>query len=60
MKLITLHDHINPDQEVTVDADQIAVIEPFGSGAVLTVGGASVAVHETPTEVMKIIGDNNL
>ena len=39
MKLITLHDHMNPDQEVLVDADSITSVVPFGSGSAIQCGG---------------------
>lgn len=55
MKMITLHDHLNPSQEVEVDADAIASITPFGSGSAIDVGGMIVAVHESPSEVEQII-----
>lgn len=57
MKLITLHDHLNPNQEVEIDADQIASITAFGSGSAIQCGGGTVGVHETPREVMKAIND---
>ena len=52
---ITLHDHLNPNQEVPVDADAISVIEVFGSGSMLLADGITVGVHETPSEVMALI-----
>ena len=55
MKLITLHDHLNPSQEVEVDADSITSITPFGSGSSIQAGSALIAVHETPHEVAEII-----
>lgn len=55
MKLITLHDLLNPSQEVEVDADAITSITPFGSGSSIQVGGSIVGVHESPSEVAEII-----
>ena len=55
MKMITLHDHLNPDQEVLVDADSITSVVPFGSGSAIQCGGGLVGVHETPAEVEEVI-----
>lgn len=56
MKLITLHDHLNPDQEVEVDAEQIVVISVFGSGSALSMSnGSTIGVHETPSEVTQLV-----
>jgi len=57
MKLIVLHDHLNPNQEVEVDADSISSITPFGSGSSISCGGGFVGVHESPQEVMEVIKD---
>jgi hypothetical protein len=51
MRLITLHDHLNPSREVKVDADTITSIAPFGSGSSVQSGMGLVGVHETPEEV---------
>jgi hypothetical protein len=55
MKLITLHDHLNPSQEVLVDADSIPSVTPFGSGSSIQCGQGPVGVHETPHEVAEAI-----
>ncbi|HEY6371641.1 MAG TPA: hypothetical protein VIX37_13765 [Candidatus Sulfotelmatobacter sp.] len=55
MKLITLHDHLNPSQEVLVDADSITSVVPFGSGSAIQCGGGLVGVHETPQEGAEVI-----
>jgi hypothetical protein len=55
MKLITLHDHLNPTQEVEIDADSITSIAPFGSGSSIQAGQGIVGVHEAPAEVRRII-----
>ena len=55
MKLITLHDHLNPSQEVEVDADSITSITPFGSGSSIQCGQGLVGVHETPRQVKEVI-----
>jgi hypothetical protein len=55
MKMIMLHDHLNPDQEVLVDADSITSIVPFGSGSAIQCGGGLVGVHENPQEVEEAI-----
>ena len=55
MKLITLHDHLNPSQEVEVDADSITSVVPFGSGSSIQCGAGLIGVHETPDEVREAI-----
>lgn len=55
MKLITLHDHMNTSQEVNVDVEQIQVVQPFGSGSTLMMTTSTVAVHESPQEVMRLV-----
>jgi hypothetical protein len=55
MKLITLHDHLNPSQEVEVDADSITSVTPFGSGSSIQCGQGLIAVHETPQQVKAAI-----
>jgi hypothetical protein len=55
MKLITLHDSINPDVEVIVDADSIVAITPFGSGSSIMLSGGTVGVHETAEQIMQVI-----
>jgi hypothetical protein len=52
MKIIELHDHLNPTQVVPVDAESIKAVTPFGSGSsVLLADVGVVAVHETPAQV---------
>ena len=53
MRRIVLHDHLNPTQEVLLDADQICTVTPFGSGSSVMCGGNVVGVHETPSEVIE-------
>lgn len=55
MRLITLHDHLNPTQEVEIDADSITSVTPFGSGSAIQCGQGLVGVHETPREVADAI-----
>jgi hypothetical protein len=55
MRRITLHDHLNPTQEVKIDADAVSTVEPFGSGSLVTVGQATVGVHETVAEVEAVV-----
>lgn len=55
MSMITLHDHLNPAQEVFVDADSIQSITPFGSGSALQLETGTVGVHETPSQVEAIM-----
>jgi len=55
MKVILLHDHINPTQVVPVDGDSIQAVVPFGSGSSIQIAsGGVVSVHETPLEVEKL------
>ena len=53
--MITLHDHLNPSQEVLVDADSITSVTPVGSGSSIQCGQGLVGVHETPHEVAEAI-----
>jgi hypothetical protein len=55
MKLITLHDHMNPSQEVLVDSDSISSVAPFGSGSSIQCAQGLVGVHESPHEVAEAI-----
>ena len=56
MGFITLHDHLNPSQEVPVRSESILAITPFGSGSALQLAdGPTVGVHETPSQVAEII-----
>lgn len=48
MKFITLHNDMNPNQDVFIDSDSIVSIVPYGSGSVIN---GDIAVHETPVEV---------
>jgi hypothetical protein len=50
-RLITLHDHLNPTQEIEVDADSITSVAPFGSGSSVQCGQGVIGVHESPAEV---------
>ena len=51
MRLILLHDHLNPAQEVELDVDSITSVVAFGSGSSIECGQGVVCVHETPAEV---------
>jgi len=53
--MIVLHDHINPNQEVYIDAKSISVIRPFGSGSIVVANGEQVPVHENPSQVMALV-----
>lgn len=55
MRLLTLHDHLNPTREVVVNADAIQSIAPFGSGSSVQVEASIVGVHETPEEIAKLL-----
>lgn len=57
MRMIELHDHLNPTQTVEVDADSVSSVVPFGSGSAVAVAGIIVGVHETVAQVMELIGD---
>jgi hypothetical protein len=52
----TLHELNNPAQTVEVDADSVCAVVGYGTGSSLQLAaGGVVAVHETPTEVRKIL-----
>lgn len=55
MKLITLHDHLNPSQEVEIDANSITSVTPFGSGSSIQCGQILIGVHESPSQVAEAI-----
>jgi hypothetical protein len=57
VKLITLHDGMNPDQEVGLDADAITGVSPLGSGSGVECGGVMYDIHETPEQVEEIINE---
>jgi hypothetical protein len=60
MRLIDLHDHMNPGQVVPVDADSIQGVTPFGSGSSLQMeNGSPIGVHETPEQVERIMNGNS-
>jgi hypothetical protein len=61
MRMIELHDHMNPTQVVPVDADAIEGVVPFGSGSSLQPSSGNViGVHETPEQVERIVsGDES-
>lgn len=55
-RIIILHDHTNPANEVPVDADQITLVIPAEDGSSVHMGNNSpsvniIQVHETPDEV---------
>jgi hypothetical protein len=54
MRIIELHDHINPNQVVPIDADSITGVEPFGSGSIVECAGVAYPVHESPSEVERL------
>jgi hypothetical protein len=52
MRIIELHDHLNPTQVVPLDADAIEAVTPFGSGSSVGMASGQVyGVHEKPEEV---------
>lgn len=51
MRIIDLHDHLNPTQVVPLDADQISGVSPLGSGSAVTCAGVMYGVHESSSEV---------
>ena len=67
MRLITLHDILNPSQVVEIDADAVLSVAPFGSGSSVRLSPGhvirpgrpytpgSVGVHETPEEVRRLL-----
>jgi hypothetical protein len=55
MRLITLHDHINPATEIAVDADSITAVTVFGSGSAVQCDQGVIGVHETMHEVIEAI-----
>jgi hypothetical protein len=58
VRVIILHDHVNPDQEVLVDGDNVQAVAPFGFGSsVQLASGAVVGVHESPDDVRKLLVD---
>lgn len=58
MKIIELHDHLNTTQVVPVVIENIEAITPFGSGSsILLSSGGVVGVHETPSEVERLVQD---
>jgi hypothetical protein len=58
MSLITLHDHLNPDQEVYLESKSITGISPFGSGSSVQCDGTLYGIHETPSEVDQLCKEN--
>jgi len=52
---MTLHD-FNPDRKVYVDADDLSTVVPSlgGSYIILKQSGITIAVKETPEEVMEV------
>ena len=55
MKLITFHDHLNPSQEVLVDADSSIAVTSFCSGSSIPCGQIPIGVHQTPHQVAEAI-----
>jgi hypothetical protein len=55
MRIIELHDNLNPTQLVVLDADEVSGVGPFGSGSVVQCGGVAYGVYETPTEVEALL-----
>ncbi|HLW84806.1 MAG TPA: hypothetical protein VKR60_06280 [Candidatus Sulfotelmatobacter sp.] len=51
MRPIELHDNLNPNQVVALDADAITGIRPLPTGSAVACGAAIYTVHESPAEV---------
>ena len=57
MKIIVLHDAVNPDQILPMDAEDFSAawLQPNGSAIRLKDSDRELLVHEKTTEVLKII-----
>jgi len=57
MHLITLHDYLNPNEEVPMDADDFSVCMPYLSGSIVRLKSSDsmFQVHERPHEIMTLI-----
>ncbi len=57
MHLITLHDYLNPNEEVPMDADDFSVCMPYLSGSIVRLKSSDsmFQVRERPHEIMTLI-----
>jgi hypothetical protein len=57
MKIVIFHDAMNPDQILPMDAEDFSAAwpQPNGSAVRLKSSDTCLLVHETTTEVLKII-----
>ena len=53
--VVTLHDQINPAQEVIIVVTSITAVVPFGSGSAIHSGGDVILVAETPEKVALLL-----
>lgn len=59
MRLLILHDIMNPQREIPIDADDFSAAAPFGQGSAVRIksGDTPLAVHETPEQIIQMIRD---
>jgi len=56
MKIVELHDRINPDRIVPFNAEQFLVALPYNGGSLLTLTDTQpVYVKETPEEIVALL-----
>ena len=57
MKLLVLHDSLNPVREIPMDAEDFSMAYPAGSGAAVKTKSSDqpVFVHETPEQVTLLL-----
>jgi hypothetical protein len=58
--LVTLHDHLNPSQEVLIETTVISSVVPMGSGSAVKCGTDVIGVQESVAQIANLIfGANN-
>lgn len=59
MKVVHLHDHLNPDRIIPLDAEDFSCAVPFGSGSTVLRKETDLplCVHETPEQVEALVED---
>ena len=57
MKLLVLHDRLNPTRTITLDAEDFSVAHPYLDGSLLKMKGsdAPFEVEETPEEIYVLL-----
>lgn len=57
MKLLILHDQLNPTRQVPMDVEDFSTAQPAGSGSVVRTksSDAGIFVKETPEEIIDSI-----